>query len=339
MKKNSKSPLFSHIVVWKRYVDDIFGIFNGTLTQLHNFHDYLNTPHQNIKFTLEIESNDSLPFLDLSITKSNNCLNFNIYRKPTTTHQVIPFDSSSPMSHKLAAFRSLFNRLLNLPLNKTNYSQELNTILFIAKQNNFPFLVINNLFHKILSRHTVSFSTTLTPFLKNTTKYFSLPYIPRISEQLAHCFKTQCPQISISFSTSTSTIKSFISRAKDKINPLSTHGIYKLICPCEKFYIGRTIRNFQIRCKEHISQANNHLKKGSHVSSAFGNHLLDSGHIHKISENFKPVILHSGGNINFLNSLESLEILYSKKHDSNNILNNITEFTDNHFIPYAIEHL
>ena len=119
---------------------------------------------------------------------------------------------------------------------------------------------------------------------------------------------------------------------------MSTYGIYKLNCPCGKFYVGRTIRNFTIKCKEHISQATNHLKRGSHISSAFSNHLIDTGHIHSIDAQFSPEILYSGGKINFLNSFECLEIILAKNYNTNSILNNITEFTDNRFIPHVIEH-
>ena len=335
-KTISNSPFFNQVIVWKRFVDDIFGIFNGTPQQLKDFHCYINTIHPNINFTLETENNNSITFLDLKITKSNNQLEFSIYRKPTTTTQVIPFDSSSPMTHKLAAFRSFFNRLVNIPLNTTAYKKELNTIFFIAETNKFPFDTINGLYQKILKYHTTSNSTSLSSYSNNNIKYFSLPYISKISEKIAHHLKTQFPQLSISFSTSNSKLKSFICEAKDKVDPLRSHGIYRLTCPCGKFYIGRTIRNFETRCKEHISQARNHIKRGSHISSAFSNHLVDSGHINLISNDFKPQILHKGGSLNFLNSLECLLILYNKKHNRDNILNNITEFTDNCFIPHLI---
>ena len=31
------SPQFSNVIIWQRYVDDIFGIFNGTIEQLKIF--------------------------------------------------------------------------------------------------------------------------------------------------------------------------------------------------------------------------------------------------------------------------------------------------------------
>ena len=332
------SPQFKNVIVWKRYVDDIFGIFNGIPDQLNDFHSYLNTIHPCIKFTLETETNNSLPFLDIRLTKSNNRLHFNIYRKPTTTKHVIPFDSSSPLTHKLAAFRALFNRLLNIPLNQTAYQEELSNIFYLAESNKFPFDIINNLYHRIKNHHFTSTNTTLTLNITQPTKSFSLPYIPKISEQLSYYFKTFCPEIRISFSTYSNKLIS-INSTKDKLDPHKSFGIYKLNCPCGKFYIGRTVRNFTTRGKEHIAQAKSHLKNGSHITSAFSNHLINSGHIRSLDDEFKPTILHSGGNIHFLNSLECIEILHNKNQNPTKILNNITEFTDNHFIPYVLQYL
>ena len=268
MEKNRPElTAFNQVRVWKIFVE-IFGIFNGTLQQLKDFHLYLNTMHSNIKFTLEIENNNSIPFLDLTITKSSNQLEFSIYRKPTTTTQVIPFDSSSPLTHKLAAFRSFFNRLVSISLNTTDYTKELNTIFFIAETNKFPFHIINSLYKKIRKSHVTSNSTSLSSYSSNNIKYFSLPYISKISDKIAHHIKTQFPQIGISFSTSNSKLKSFICVAKDKLDPQKSHSIYKLTCPCGKFYIGRTIRNFETRCKKHISQAKTHIKK-DHTSPQY----------------------------------------------------------------------
>ena len=335
----SKSPLFKHILVWKRYVDDIFGIFNGTKEQLMQLHQYLNTIHPHIKFTLEIEDNNSIPFLDITISKHNNKLKFNIYRKSTTTKRLIPFNSAAPLSHKLAAFRFFFNRLTQTPLDPTDYEQELNTIFYLAHSNSFPFKIINNLYKKILSNHNIRKHTSLTHLSNENLLYFSLPYFPNISDKLATNIRRQFPQIRISFSTSDTKLMHFISKAKDNINPSHKHGIYKLNCPCGKFYIGRTIRNFQTRTKEHITQIKNHLKRGSPMSSAFSTHTINCKHVQFILNNSITHILHSGGKTNFLNSLESLEILLHKHRDGQNLLNNITDFSDNRFLPYVIDYL
>ena len=50
--------------VWERSVDDVYSIVKRT--QLENFFHHINNLHQNIKFTMEEESNGELAFLDTS---------------------------------------------------------------------------------------------------------------------------------------------------------------------------------------------------------------------------------------------------------------------------------
>ena len=46
---------------YRRYVDDIF-VLCQSVEQLDKFKEYLNTKHQNIKFTSEVEKDKKLPF-------------------------------------------------------------------------------------------------------------------------------------------------------------------------------------------------------------------------------------------------------------------------------------
>ena len=46
------------------------------------FLEYVNCQHSSIKFTLEVESNNSLPFLDVMITRdSEGLVSTSVYRK------------------------------------------------------------------------------------------------------------------------------------------------------------------------------------------------------------------------------------------------------------------
>ena len=67
--------------VWLRYV-----IWNHGDKELSNFLGHLNSLHPSIQFTMEIDANSSLPFLDVLVTrKENHKLGHTVYRKPTHT--------------------------------------------------------------------------------------------------------------------------------------------------------------------------------------------------------------------------------------------------------------
>ena len=94
-----------------RYLDDILIIYNKNFTRINEIHNMFNTISPDLNFTLEQEQNNGLNFLDLTIRKTTNKIVFDIYRKPTTSDNIIPNDSYHPSEHKLAAVRYFANRI------------------------------------------------------------------------------------------------------------------------------------------------------------------------------------------------------------------------------------
>ena len=70
-------------LLYKRYVDDTFLVFRDP-GHIQPFLNYLNSRHPNISFTVEYESNNSLNFLDITVTKKDNDTGFmfifNVFR-------------------------------------------------------------------------------------------------------------------------------------------------------------------------------------------------------------------------------------------------------------------
>ena len=72
------------INIWYRYVDDVF----ATLDKPNNekvILEYLNKQHPNIKFTIEKEEKNSLPFLDTRIIRNVDKYVTTVYHKKTFT--------------------------------------------------------------------------------------------------------------------------------------------------------------------------------------------------------------------------------------------------------------
>ena len=88
------SPLF-----YRRHVHHCFLIFRSNEHVLP-FLSHFNSKHPNIQFTHEPESNSSLPFLDINITRSNGCFLTFIYHKPTSTGLFTNFGSFIPIQSK-----------------------------------------------------------------------------------------------------------------------------------------------------------------------------------------------------------------------------------------------
>ena len=84
--------------VWERFVDDVYSIVKRT--QLENFFHHINNLHQNIKFTMEEESNGELAFLDTLLKRNNGEISVLVYRKPTHTDQYLHYSSHHQTSCK-----------------------------------------------------------------------------------------------------------------------------------------------------------------------------------------------------------------------------------------------
>ena len=68
---------------WLRYVDDTFVIWNEGQDKLHSFLEHLNSMRPSIKFTMEVEEDRKLPFLDVMVTRNEDRLVTSVNRKKT----------------------------------------------------------------------------------------------------------------------------------------------------------------------------------------------------------------------------------------------------------------
>ena len=93
--KYDKQPL-----CWHRFIDDIFGIWTLSISELESFVKYLNTRVESLKFTLEY-SNTNLSFLDVMIHKDKHgIISTDLFRKPTDARNYLHYSSAHPKSCK-----------------------------------------------------------------------------------------------------------------------------------------------------------------------------------------------------------------------------------------------
>jgi hypothetical protein len=92
-------------------VDNILIIYNENCTNIEEVHKLFNTITPDLKFTLEQEKDKILNFLDITITRTESQLTFDIFRMPTTTHTIIPRGSCHLLEHKIAAMRYYITRI------------------------------------------------------------------------------------------------------------------------------------------------------------------------------------------------------------------------------------
>ena len=85
----------------------------------------INGIHSNLKLKITHEQQGSINFLDLTITRNQNKLEIDIYRKPTATDTIINFLSNHPIEHKMAAYRYYTDRMHALPLDESKKTERM----------------------------------------------------------------------------------------------------------------------------------------------------------------------------------------------------------------------
>ena len=98
-------------LVYFRYVDDTFAVFEKE-SECDIFLAKLNSLHQSLKFTFEKEENNSLPFLDVSVEKTEPGFLTSVYRKPTFSGLYTRWDSFCAKQIKINLINTLVHRAL-----------------------------------------------------------------------------------------------------------------------------------------------------------------------------------------------------------------------------------
>jgi hypothetical protein len=101
------------------YVDDILLANKKDTTNIYDVLNIFNNIMPTMKFTIGEEKENKINFLDITVSKEENNISFDIYRKPSTTDTIIPNESCHPQEHKLAAIPYLANRMETYNLRTT----------------------------------------------------------------------------------------------------------------------------------------------------------------------------------------------------------------------------
>ena len=108
LERNIISTLSNDILLWKRYVDDTFCFIK--LTSINKVLGTLNSYQTNIKFTIEIETENETSFLDVLLIRNNSLISTKVYRKNTNTDIYINWKSFSPNNWKWGTLKTLVTK-------------------------------------------------------------------------------------------------------------------------------------------------------------------------------------------------------------------------------------
>ncbi|KAJ8912740.1 hypothetical protein NQ315_016695 [Exocentrus adspersus] len=222
-----------------------------------------------IKFTLELEENNKLPFLDVMISKNieiNSNFQTNAYRKKTNTNRYLNFNSNHHLSIKKSVIKSLYDRAKWVSSNVNFFNQEKDHIKNILKENAYP---INLVVKAFLQIEKTSHNNQQR---QNPVANMTISYIPGVSEKLKKLGNNF--NIRTAFKTN-NTLRSILTHTKPiKKEQNEKNCIYQIPCQCGKHYIGETSRPLDVRIKEHKNYVRYYQVDRSHLAQ----HVWDNHH-------------------------------------------------------------
>ncbi|XP_033110305.1 uncharacterized protein LOC117111499 [Anneissia japonica] len=235
--------------LWLRYVDDTFVIWPHNRELLGEFLCHLNAQHSTIAFTMETESDRSIPFLDVHVTRTtNNLLSHKVYRKPTHTDRYLNQRSFHHPATKQSVCNTLIRRAHSIG-DKSSLEKELQHIRSTLALNGY--------------RH-YKFNTnppTTRPVQPEPFKTVALPYIGPTSHQIQRILNSANIRV---YHSAPNKLQGILHTHKDKPSHNNRPGVYKIPCECGKVYIGETDRDLNTRLKEHQG----HGRRGEYQKSS-----------------------------------------------------------------------
>ena len=271
-------------VYYKRYVDDIFCLFDNE-RQANQFQKFLNSRHKNMNFSLEKEKNGCLSFLDVKITKDETFIT-SLYKKPTFSGIYLNFKSHVPETYKKGLIFCLLFRIHSICSNWQLIHEEICKLKCILLKNKYPSSFINSCINIFLSK---LFTEKAKPLISAPKKVLimCLPYLGRetlsIKKRLKKLFSSQFNAFELKFVFKSGLKVGNFLNFKD-ILPIDVRSlvVYKYSCShCNVTYIGKTKRHHLVRMCEHLGTSYKTGKQTKHnpeTTTAVRDHIRSQNH-------------------------------------------------------------
>ena len=253
--------------LYYRYMDDI--VREVRTEDIDSKLDEINSYHPSLKFTLEKETDNSLPFLDMQIIRKNCKLTSTWYTKPTDTGLIMNYHAFAPEKYKRSVVSGFVHRIYRSCSSWENFHTSLDRAKKILNQNQYP----ESFFEPIIN---ATLESIVSPKEKKEVSEEELKqhklflfYRGKVSEQFAKDLKkANAPCRTIFKLRKLKTVLPSLKPPVDKL--LKSNVVYQIKCTsCDASYVGCTTRHLTTRLaehksrkgpvKEHFGQCNNHI--------------------------------------------------------------------------------
>lgn len=250
-----------------RYIDDSWlKTSHRTVSRILN---KFNSIHERIQFTIEMEKEDSIAFLDVRVIREQNGeLLTDWYHKDSWVGRYCNFRSFSPAQFKVNTITMLTNKVLQLAHPKY-HQKNFDLISQVLRDNDYPQHIIDLHMNETIDKFHNSIPPSSITRNKKDKRFFSIPYNTVLFGKLKSLFYPY--NIAIVASPFCQLGPALFTKLKDRI-PLEQRSsvVYEVTCDCNAIYIGQTTQHLAKRINQH--------KQGDETHSALSAHLRQEQH-------------------------------------------------------------
>jgi len=301
------------VKTWLRFVDDTFVVLKGK-ELVDGVMSFLNEQHKNIRFTVETESNKSIPFLDTRVKVNKDLkLTTTLYHKKTFTGTYLNWTSLTDRKYKIGLIYCLLDRIWKICSDQEERDFEVSKLKVILAKNDYPKAIIEKETEKFLKNRTkIRTTAPQTETNKKAVKYLVLPFVNNkvidYGKRLRNFIESNFADLELKVVFVAPLEMRNLFKFKDKVTDKFKQSlvVYRINCSnCKSFYIGKTERILGNRLKEHSRKP---TAKTPNPNAPY-KHSVETGHI----INYEDIEIIDRADSNFkLCIKETLHIIESK---------------------------
>jgi hypothetical protein len=138
--------------VWLRFIDDVFGVWNGTEESLKLFIEKVNGINKAFKFNFEY-SKTSIDFLDVKVFKQfkngKTFLNVKTHQKTLNNYLYVPFNSFHPYANKIAWIKTELLRYVRTCSQPSDFLQIREAFFYRLCARGYPTRILLPIFNEV----------------------------------------------------------------------------------------------------------------------------------------------------------------------------------------------
>ena len=239
--------------LYSRYMDDI--LRNIKTNEITEKLDEINSYHPNLRFTMERENENCIPFLDMKLINAGGKLTSTWYSKSTDTGLTMNFHALAPIKYKRSVVSGMVYRIHHACSTWKHFHESLRKAKILLENNQYPRSFYDPIIERTISKicqTTDNENEVQQEEEEPEKKLIFLQYRGKVTENFERSLKRLNAPCKIV--TTIRKLRTVLPSLKAPVEKSLQSGlVYQITCSrCQSCYVGQTVRHLLTRVKEHM---------------------------------------------------------------------------------------